>query len=102
MTSPDPPLDLAAVRQQLHDARGPEFWRSLEELAQRPDFLDMMRREMPREAEAWGEPVDRRQFLALLGASLALAGVSGCSVSQAPQERIMPYVRQPEQLVPGQ
>ncbi len=49
----------------------------------------------------WDECVDRRSFLALLAGSLALAGVSGCKLNQ-PEEKIVPYVRQPEQLVPGE
>src|SRR5205823_6746639 len=45
------------------------------------------------------DPVARRTFLKLMGASLALAGVSACT--RQPAERIVPYVRQPEELVPG-
>jgi molybdopterin-containing oxidoreductase family iron-sulfur binding subunit len=41
----------------------------------------------------------RRNFLKLMGASLALAGLSGCAGQ--PAEKILPYVRQPEELVPG-
>ncbi|PIK72320.1 4Fe-4S ferredoxin, partial [Methylobacterium frigidaeris] len=39
----------------------------------------------------------RREALQLLGASIALAA-GGCS---RPDEEILPYVRQPEQLLPG-
>jgi molybdopterin-containing oxidoreductase family iron-sulfur binding subunit len=46
------------------------------------------------------DPVSRRQFLALLGASLGLAGLSGCS-TRAPNDPILPYVHQPEEIVPG-
>src|SRR4029077_9401973 len=42
--------------------------------------------------------VDRRQFLKLMGASLALAGLGACT--RQPAERIMPYVRAPEEIVP--
>jgi molybdopterin-containing oxidoreductase family iron-sulfur binding subunit len=48
-----------------------------------------------------GEGVDRRHFLAVLGASAAAAGVAGCSPSPAPPGEIVPYVRPPEQLTPG-
>ncbi|MGN6371196.1 MAG: molybdopterin oxidoreductase, partial [Phycisphaerae bacterium] len=44
---------------------------------------------------------DRRSFLKLMGAGLAMAGVlEGCARPQ-PQEKIVPYVNQPEGLVPG-
>jgi Fe-S-cluster-containing dehydrogenase component len=44
--------------------------------------------------------VDRRNFLKLMGASLALAGLTGCRARQ-PVEKIVPYVRQPEAIIPG-
>ena len=77
-----------------------EFWRGLEELAETDAFRDMLVREFPEQASEWTNPITRRRFLMLLGASLALAGLSGCSI-QPPVGRIVPYVRQPEQLVPG-
>src|SRR5439155_22283793 len=47
----------------------------------------------------WLDPVSRRGFLRLMGASLALAGVTGCT--KQPLEPIVPYVRQPEEVIPG-
>ncbi len=58
-----------------------------------------MRREFPHAADEWNDPVERRTFLKIMGASLALAGLSGCVIQ--PPEKIVPYVRQPEELVPG-
>jgi MoCo/4Fe-4S cofactor protein with predicted Tat translocation signal len=78
---------------------GRRYWRSLEELAETPEFLEMLHREFPRGASEWTDPVSRRQFLTLMGASLALAGLSGCV--KGPKENIYPYVRQPEQIIPG-
>jgi Fe-S-cluster-containing dehydrogenase component len=46
------------------------------------------------------DSVDRRDFLKVLGASVALAGLSGC-IARQPIERIIPYVRQPEEIIPG-
>ncbi len=99
-------LDLETVRQRLRGQRGPEFWRSLDELAATPEFQEMVHREFPRQASEWVEPagsplaaVSRRGFLQLSGASLALAGLTACS--RQPLEKIVPYVEQPEQLVPG-
>jgi molybdopterin-containing oxidoreductase family iron-sulfur binding subunit len=92
-------LDLKTVRQRLEQARGKDYWRTLEELAGAEGFQELLAREFPRQAGEWTDPVTRRHFLMLMGASLGLAGLSGCS--PAPQERIMPYVRAPEEIVPG-
>jgi len=99
MSSHHLPLDLERVRQRLGEARGKDYWRTLEELAGAEGFQELLLREFPRQAGEWTDPVTRRQFLLLMGASLGLAGLSGCS--PAPQERIMPYVRAPEEIVPG-
>src|SRR5579862_2046070 len=77
------------------------YWRSLEELAQTPEFQELVEREYPGQAGEWTNSADRRQFLTLMAASLGLAGLGGCSPSAAPRERIVPYVRQPEEIVPG-
>jgi molybdopterin-containing oxidoreductase family iron-sulfur binding subunit len=96
-------LDLAAVRQRLEGARGRDYWRSLNDLAATPEFQDLLEREFPRQAIGWSEDEDagegRRTFLKLMGASLALAGMTACT--RQPTEHIMPYVRQPEELIPG-
>ena len=81
------PLDLAAIRERLA-AGGKQYWRGLEELADSEAFREMLQREFPRQASEWANPLTRRQFLTLMGASLALAGLSGCS--QAPPETIVP------------
>jgi len=96
-------LDLAAVRARLEQARGREYWRSLEDLAATPEFKDLLEREFPQQAIGWSEDEDkvegRRNFLKLMGASLALGGLAACT--RQPSEFIMPYVRQPEELIPG-
>ncbi len=76
-----------------------KFWRSLEELADAPEFREFVEREYPQHAEEWHDPVERRTFLKLMGASLALAGLSGCVFQ--PAEKIVPNIRQPEDSVPG-
>jgi molybdopterin-containing oxidoreductase family iron-sulfur binding subunit len=80
---------------------GRQYWRSLEELAATDDFRDLMLREFPEQAACWPEPLSRRRFLTLMGASLALAGLSGCSVRPAPTRQAVPQVRPPEEVVPG-
>ena len=84
-------------------AHGKEYWRCLEELADSEAFEELLRAEYPRQAAAWADSVDRRGFLKLMGASLALAGLSGClSPAPAPtDEKIVPYVKQPEEIIPG-
>src|SRR5579862_3739630 len=76
----------------------PRYWRSLDELAAAPDFEEMLHREFPREASVL-DAMGRRSFLKFMGASLALAGLAGCG-AESPSH-IVPYVKQPEQLVPG-
>jgi MoCo/4Fe-4S cofactor protein with predicted Tat translocation signal len=87
----------------LQDADGPrngkKYWRSLEELADTPVFREFVAREFPQQAEEWNDPLERRTFIKLMGASLALAGLSGCVFQ--PPEKIVPNVKQPEEYVPG-
>src|SRR5580704_2813619 len=92
-------LDLPAVRALLEKSHGREYWRSLEDLAQTDAFQDLMHHEFPRYASEWEDGDSRRNFIKLMGASLALAGLSACT--RQPTEQITPYVRQPEEVVPG-
>jgi len=92
-------LDLQTVRAQIAQTKGPEYWRSLEELAGSSEFQEMMHREFPKGASEWLDAVSRRGFLKLMGASLAMAGMSACT--KQPLEPIVPYVRQPEEVIPG-
>jgi len=92
-------LDLDAARARVAETKGPEYWRSLEELAGSPDFQEMLHREFPKGASEWLDSVSRRGFLKLMGASLAMAGMTACT--KQPLEPIVPYVKQPEEVVPG-
>src|ERR1700740_3606813 len=94
-------LDLDALRDQINEANnsGPEYWRSLEELAGSPAFQEALHREFPKGASEWVDSVSRRGLLKVMGASLALAGMTGCV--RLPLEPIVPYVRQPEDVIPG-
>ena len=92
-------LDLQTVREQIEDTTGPEYWRSLEELAGTEEFQEMLHREFPKGASEWLDDFSRRGFLRTMGASLALAGLTGCT--KMPNTEIVPYVRQPEIVVPG-
>jgi MoCo/4Fe-4S cofactor protein with predicted Tat translocation signal len=92
-------LDLPTVKAQIEETTGPEYWRSLEELAGSDEFREMLHREFPKGASEWLDDFSRRGFLKTMGASLALAGLTGCT--RLPITEIVPYVRQPENVVPG-
>ena len=77
---------------------GKEYWRSLDQLADTPEFKKILEREFPEGASELKNPLTRRTFLSLMGASIALAGLSAC---RRPVEKIIPYVKAPEQMIPG-
>ncbi len=93
------PMSLAAVRSELKDVKGKRLWRSIDELANTPEFQAAVEREFPAAAQEWVDPVSRRGFLKLMSASMALAGLAGCT--KQPDEPIYPYVKAPEDLVLG-
>src|SRR5260370_35244856 len=90
-------LELVQVRADIEKKNGPEFWRSLEELAGTTEFQEMMHREFPKGASEWLDAVSRRGFLKLMGASRALAGVT--AGPKQPLEPIWPYCRHPQRVV---
>jgi MoCo/4Fe-4S cofactor protein with predicted Tat translocation signal len=93
-------LDLTTVREKLQSKTGKQYWRSLEELAEDPRFEELLHNEFPRQAPSeWDEGVDRRDFLKLMAASLAFAGLSGCG--RTPEQYIVPYVKQPDGMILG-
>lgn len=91
-------LDLDALRKRLASQHGKTYWRSLNELAESEEFAEIVRHEFPRQAKLMGA-LNRRDFLKVLGASLALAGITACA-PQAP-DKILPYSDPPEAIVPG-
>jgi len=97
--APAKEVDLAAVRARLANSSGKEYWRSLDELADTQEFRELIEREFPRQAPASWAPLERREFLKLMGVGLAMAGLSGCALQ--PAEKIIPYVKQPEDIIPG-
>ena len=92
-------LNLESANALIAETKGPEFWRSLEELAGSGEFQEMMHREFPKGASEWLDSVSRRGFMKLMGASLAMAGMTACT--KQPMEAIVPYVKQPEDVIPG-
>lgn len=95
---PNDPAAMEALRRQLADTGEPRFWRALEELHEKPGFRRHLHAALPQLARL--EPsMDRRGFLKLLGASLAMAGLTACS--GPPPEHIVPWVVQPEGRSPS-
>jgi MoCo/4Fe-4S cofactor protein with predicted Tat translocation signal len=92
-------MTLDEVRAKLDGKTGRRFWKNLDELADTPAFHELMAEEFPRQSTEWVDAVSRRGFLKVMGASLALAGLAGCT--KQPDEPIYPYIKQPEDLVLG-
>ncbi|MBI5091913.1 MAG: TAT-variant-translocated molybdopterin oxidoreductase [Candidatus Hydrogenedentes bacterium] len=93
------PIDFEAIRAKLAAGQSPRYWRSLDELAETEEFTEFLHREFPAQASVWPEDVSRRNFLKLMGASLSLGGLAACS--RQPDEKIVPYVKAPEDVIPG-
>ena len=92
-------LDLDAIRAKLAAGQTPRYWRGLDELAETEEFTEFLHREFPARASEWPDGVSRRNFLKLMGASLSLGGLAACA--RQPEEKIVPYVKAPEDIVPG-
>jgi len=94
-------LDLASIRERLASSRGQEYWRCLEELSDSEEFHRLLKQEFPQQAAGCFDEFNRRDFLKLMGASLALAGLNACGRAAPVDKKIVPYVNQPEEIVPG-
>ncbi len=92
--------ELIPLSELTRKPSGLRFWRSLDELADTPEFRAFLEREFPEQASEWDDPAGRRRFLKLMGASLALAGL-GSACTRQPEEQIVPYVKTPEGTIPG-
>src|SRR5437667_7812293 len=81
---------------------GRKYWRSLDELAETPEFRQWLEREFPAGASEWSDPVSRRHFVKIMSASFLLAGFgfagSGC---RRPEQQILPFGKMPENYVHG-
>lgn len=75
------------------------FWKSLKLLKGDPEHLERLKPEFTDPATEKMDPISRRNFLSLMGASMALAGTAGC---RRPVEKIVPYHTHPEEVLLGQ
>ncbi len=99
MPSSESKKGFAQSREMILSQSGKQYWRSVEEFAGSPEFEDKIKGEFPVNVENWDPSLTRRNFVKVMGASLALAGLSGCVIQ--PAEKIVPYVIQPEDMIPG-
>lgn len=100
MPSHESKQNFASIRDKILSAStGKEYWRSVEEYADTPEFAEFVKGEFPLHAEDWNDGLSRRNFVKVMGASLALAGLSGCVIQ--PPEKIVPYVRPNDDMLPG-
>ena len=79
---------------------GPTYWRSLDQLAETPEFRAWMQREFPAGASELPPDFDRRDFMKLMSASFLLAGV-GLTGCRKPEEHIYPFGKMPEDYIHG-
>ena len=89
------------IQHPTSSATGRTYWRSLGEYARTPDFEEWLHREFPAGAAEWDQdPLSRRSFIRLMGASLALAGL-GLSGCRRPEAHLVPFTQSPEWVIMG-
>lgn len=98
MDNAEKKAEIERMREVLARAKGKHYWRGIEELSGTEEFRAWLDDEFPGRASI--PDVDRRSFFKLMGASLALAGLAGCR--NLPQEKILPYVKNPVERYPGE
>jgi len=82
-------------------ATGKHYWRGLGELSDTPEFRQWLEREFPPgAAELNGDEWSRRDFVKLMGASMALAGV-GLTSCRRPELHLVPFTKNVEWTIPG-
>src|SRR5688572_9192505 len=79
---------------------GRQYWRSLDQLAAKPEFQQWLTREFPQGASEWSDPVSRRHFVKIMTASFLFAGV-GLTGCRRPVEKLEPFGQQPADYIHG-
>jgi len=98
-TKPPSTAGLEALRAKLAEGNGKRFWQSLEQLSETKEYREFLENEFPANSETQPDGINRREILKLAAASAALAGLSACT--KLPTEKIVPYVKPPEEIIPG-
>ena len=94
-----PDVDISVLRKSASAGESPRYWRGLDELADTPEFQNHKENEFPHGATDTEAKLDRRELMKVMAASAAFAGLTGCT--KLPTEKIVPYVKQPEQIIPA-
>ncbi len=92
-------LNIADLRKRLSQKTGKTYWRSFNEIAETETFKEFLQQEFPAGAAFLDDGISRRTFLKVMGASMALAGLTACTATNP--EKIVPYVEAPEEVIPG-
>ncbi|MBI3880184.1 MAG: TAT-variant-translocated molybdopterin oxidoreductase [Verrucomicrobia bacterium] len=79
---------------------GPKYWRSLDQLADTPEFHAWLEREFPAGASEWTDAPSRRHFVKIMSASFLLGGI-GLTGCRRPEENILPFSKMPENYIHG-
>jgi MoCo/4Fe-4S cofactor protein with predicted Tat translocation signal len=82
---------------RIHET-GPQYWRSLDQLANKPEFRKWVEQEFPAGASEMIEGASRRNMMKIMAASFGLAGLAAC---RRPIEHVLPYAKGVEDLIPG-
>jgi MoCo/4Fe-4S cofactor protein with predicted Tat translocation signal len=81
---------------------GPKYWRSLDQLAERPEVREWIEREFPAGASLAPEGETRRSWMKLMSASFMFAGLGGAAAGcRRPVEHLTPFSKQPEGYIHG-
>ena len=77
---------------------GKKYWLSLRDRAGTPEYRALVAHEFPDGTAELFTSMNRRTFMTVMGASMALAGLTSC---RRPEEEIVPYVSRPEEITLG-
>ncbi|HIC21800.1 MAG TPA: twin-arginine translocation signal domain-containing protein, partial [Planctomycetes bacterium] len=92
---------MSSMNKEIGTKPGKALWRSLDEYADSPEFRTLLEKEFPNHAPELFHSTSRRHFLKVMGASMALAGVTATGCRRWPQQQVVPFANRPGGRVPG-